>query len=274
MKKAILACRVFYREILDIIEKKDLENITVEFLPQGLHDKPDSSKMQEKIQDKIDELEERDDFDYIILAYGYCSGGVEGLKTDRAKLVIPAVHDCIPLLLGEASETKDYEGRTEDRSYFLSRGWIDCGGDVYKQHLYMTDTIQDWLDRFKSYQENNDRAVVDWQENDSFKYRRKFSQEDAEYISFECLKGYESVVLIDNENLAPIHREYAEEKYNFVDGLLEKYRGEGIEYKIVEGDLCFLTALLFPENLEDEKQNEILIFSPGEELKLRKQLLG
>ncbi len=315
IKKAVVACKVFYQEILEIIEKHGYQNITVEFLPQGLHNKPDSSQMKDKIQDKIDELEEREDFDYIILAYGYCSGGVEGLKTRRAKLVVPKVHDCIPLLLGEEEAGEEIaaeagagsgdgagdgveagagtgvganEGNNSDKTYFLSRGWIDCGGDVYKQHLHLTDSMQDWLDRFAAFQQENEQAAVDWQEDDSYHFKRKYSEDDAEFISFECLKGYEAVVLIDNDNLAPIHRDYAREKYEFVDGLLEKHRGRGIEYQEVKGDLSFLADLLFPENHSGEGSgagtdeetdtgegtDDLLIFSPGEELKLRKHLLG
>ncbi len=347
IKKAVVACKVFYQEILEIVEEHDYQNITVEFLPQGLHNKPDSTQMKDRIQEKIDELEEREDFDYIILAYGYCSGGVEGLKTSRAKLVVPKVHDCIPLLLGEEEAGEEVEaeagagsgdgagdgveagagtganeGNNSDKTYFLSRGWIDCGGDVYKQHLHLTDSMQDWLDRFAAFQQENERAEIDWQEDDSYHFKRKYSEEDAEFISFECLKGYEAVVLIDNDNLASIHREYAQEKYKFVDRLLEKYRGRGIEYEEVKGDLGFLAELLFPEIYSGEgfeaetgegsgegevegseaekvggtreaavegagektgegsgeaaveETGKLLIFPPGEELKLRKHLLG
>jgi len=246
--------------------------------------------MTVKIQEKIDELEKREDFAYIILAYGYCSGGVEGLKTKLAKLVVPKIHDCIPLLLGETTEEIANKAKNEtianfknnrDKTYYLSRGWIDCGGDVYKQYLHLTNNMQDWIDRFADFQKKNKQAVVDWQNNDSYHFRRKYSEEDAEFISFECLKGYEMVTLIDNDNLAPIHRDYAKEKFDFVDSLLLKYRGRGIEYIEIKGNLDFLDSLLLPENYSYKKfegktgegVNELLIFSPGEELKLRKHLL-
>ncbi len=290
IKKAVVACKVFYQEILEIIEERDLKNITLELLPQGLHNKPDSSQMKDKIQEKINELEEREDFAYIILAYGYCSGGVEGLKTSRAKLVVPKTHDCIPLLLGESEEEKAREAEAQgeakadnnrDKTYFLSRGWIDCGGDVYKQHLHLTDNMQDWLDRFALFQQQNEQAIVDWHEDDSYHFRREFSPDEAEFISFECLKGYEAVTLIDNDNLAPIHRDYAQEKFEFVNDLLEKHRGRGIEYEEIKGDLSLLAELLFPEKHSSPgtdgeisgAEDKFLVFSPGEELKLRKHLV-
>ena len=53
--------------------------------------------MRGEIQAKIDELEIKG-YDLIILGYGYCSGGIEGLTAAQAKLVVPVIDDCIPLL--------------------------------------------------------------------------------------------------------------------------------------------------------------------------------
>ncbi|MFW5891019.1 MAG: DUF1638 domain-containing protein, partial [bacterium] len=78
MKKAIIACKALYPEIINLIQ--DLDNIRLEFLPQKLHNLADSMKMRNKIQEKIDQLEEDNNYDYIILGYGLCSKGVEGLK--------------------------------------------------------------------------------------------------------------------------------------------------------------------------------------------------
>ncbi len=73
-------------------------------MPQGLHNIVDSARMKNKLQEAIDDLENKYQPDYIILIYGLCSGGFEGLKTMQATLVIYKVHDCIPLLTGDLSK--------------------------------------------------------------------------------------------------------------------------------------------------------------------------
>ncbi len=93
-KIAIISCQVLYQEILDVVNEQE---IRVEFLPQGLHNLPDETDMRGEIQAKIDELEIKG-YDLIILGYGYCSGGIEGLTAAQAKLVVPVIDDCIPLL--------------------------------------------------------------------------------------------------------------------------------------------------------------------------------
>jgi len=269
MKKAVIACHVFYQELTALVGNHDID---VEYLPQGLHNYVESEKMVSVIQAKIVELEEKKNYDYIILAYGYCSGGVEGLKAKRAGLVVGLFHDCIPLLLGVSG---DGGGIDDGATYYLSRGWIDCGGDSYKEHLFLIDQLGYLLDKFDRYQQEYREAVVLWPEKDQYQQnRRKYSPEIAEMITFELLKNYRSITLIDNDNLMPIHLEYAREMHRFISDLLAKHRGEGLEFIVRPGDLDLLRKLLFFEQLEPELQKKLfLIASPGEPLNLRKHLL-
>ncbi len=50
VKKAVIACQVFYHEIFAGTRDK---GIKVELLPQGLHDRVDSRYMRYKIQKKL-----------------------------------------------------------------------------------------------------------------------------------------------------------------------------------------------------------------------------
>ncbi len=270
MNKAILACSVFYEEIEQLTSQDD--EVIVKLMPQGLHDLPDEMRMQEKIQTGIDELEAEYDLEYIFMAYGFCSGGVEGLTTKQAELVIPKFHDCIPLLLGD----KNAGGKLENTgTYFLSRGWIDCGGDTYKQHLSMTEDLGGWIEKFKKYEREAETAVVEWYDMDMYNKGKNYGQEMAEEISFQCLKGYDTIVLIDNNNLEPIHYEYAEEMYEELNEILQKYREEGLEYKIKDGDLSLLDELIHFESLPDPKQQELVHRNPpGQPLRLEKRLIG
>ncbi len=270
MKKAILACSVFYKEIKSLVEEK--EDVFVKLMPQGLHDLPDEMRMQKKLQTAIDELEAEYDLEYIFMAYGFCSGGVEGLTTSKAELVIPKFHDCIPLLLGD----KDAGGNLENTGvYYLSRGWIDCGGDTYKQHLAMTGELSGLIEKFKKYEEENKDAIVDWYDMDMYNDRKQYSQEMAEEISFQCLKSYEAIVLIDNGNLAPIHYEYAKEMHAKIDEILQKQREEKLDFKIKKGDLKLLADLINFENLPESRQQELVLRNPpGQPLRLEKKLIG
>ncbi|MCK8817844.1 DUF1638 domain-containing protein [Natroniella sulfidigena] len=260
MKKAIISCSVFYKELLDLIG--DQEEITIEFLPQGLHDIPDCSKMKGKIQTKIDQLEEEEDYDYIILAYGFCSGGVEGLQAEKANLVIPIVHDCIPLLLGN----KNAKGNLENsRTFYLSRGWIDCSGDTYKHYLAMTEQMEQWIDRFKEYQQEDEDAMVEWPDLDQYNTTRSYDQDTAEYISYQCLKSYEMITLIDNDNLAPIHYQYAQEMHGFIDQILAENNEQGLGYQEVEGSLEFLRELIYFEQLDEAEREELFLITPPQQ---------
>ncbi|WP_408954423.1 DUF1638 domain-containing protein [Natroniella sp. ANB-PHB2] len=268
MKKVVISCSVFYKELLDLTGD---EQITIEFLPQGLHDIPDCSKMKDQIQAKIDQVEAQKDYDYIILAYGFCSGGVEGLQTEKASLVVPIVHDCIPLLLGQKDIKDDLDS---NRTFYLSRGWIDCSGDTYKHYLAMTDQIEQWIDRFEQYQKEDEDALVEWPDLDQYNIIRSYDQDTAEYISYQCLKGYQMIALIDNDKLAPIHYQYAQQMHNFIEDILIRNGGQKLDYKEVEGSLEFLKKLLYFDQLDKTEREELFLITPSKKpLQLEKYII-
>lgn len=91
----ILACEVLKPEMETLA--REMENPPeMIFLSQRLHDYPD--KLRQGIQEKIDEIENtRPDVDEIALGYGLCGKGLTGVTSRRVKLVLPRLHDCIPL---------------------------------------------------------------------------------------------------------------------------------------------------------------------------------
>jgi len=270
IKKAVVACQVFYEEILT---RANHEGIDVELLPQGLHDRIDSSDMRNEIQKKIDDLEARDEYDYIILAYGFCSGNVAGVKTQKASLVLSLAHDCIPILMGEL----DYKGNLDSSgTYYLSRGWIDCGGDPYKHYLFMTGNLDSWVERYADFKQQHPNLTV-WYEKDQYneerRRRRNFTADMAEYVTYECIKGYKDITLIDNGNLTAHHYEYAEEMHGFLSKLMLKSRGKGLDYKVIQGESAFLDKLIHFDKLTNEElAANFLITPPGQELDLKEYL--
>ncbi|MGM0420124.1 MAG: DUF1638 domain-containing protein [Bacillota bacterium] len=120
----IIACSTIRREIEAL--KPDME---MEFLEYGLHRVP--NKLNQELQETIDRSEAAG-YRKIRLGYGLCSHGTSGLHAEEATLIIPRMHDCITILLGSAS-IYNREFCSSPGTIYLSRGWIEFGGDPLSQ---------------------------------------------------------------------------------------------------------------------------------------------
>jgi hypothetical protein len=120
LKVAVITCAVLEIEIQHYA--KDLPNLVhIEILEQGLHNDP--PKLRTHLQDAINRVESNcPAAEAIVLGYGLCSRGTEGVKTSRATLVIPRAHDCITLLLGSKERYADYV-KHNPGTYWYSPGW-------------------------------------------------------------------------------------------------------------------------------------------------------
>lgn len=164
----VLACRVFEPELCAL----GLDPERVVYLDQGLHRHPDL--LRETLAQSLRDLEQDSDLQRVVLAYGYCGGGLEGLASQRSELVLPLVHDCIPLLLGQ-SMSAPCVGCSG--TFYLSPGWIEYGKTPYTEY---------------------------------FVTKEKFGAEDALWVGKEMLKGYHKVAVIRTlAGLKPRHRRYA-----------------------------------------------------------------
>ena len=92
-KKILIACAMQQDEIEKY--RKQL-NITypVVYLQRGLHRNP--SVLRNLLQQEIDRHQ---DVDIILLTYGLCGRGTEGIVSWNTELVMPRFHDCIHQLL-------------------------------------------------------------------------------------------------------------------------------------------------------------------------------
>lgn len=122
----IIACETLRDEITRVAA--DLE---VEYCEGLLHDYP--NRLRETVQGRIDAtVGERT----ILLAYGRCSNGLTGLRAGRHRLVLPAVDDCIALLLGSRDEYLR-QFSAQPGTYYYTRGWIEYIDDPYREYLEM-----------------------------------------------------------------------------------------------------------------------------------------
>lgn len=94
--------------------------IQIDILEQGLHNEP--AKLRDSVQQAIDRIERDCTPDAIVLGYGLCSRGLEGVHAAKATLVIPRAHDCITLLLGSKERYQQYVNQ-HPGTYWYSPGW-------------------------------------------------------------------------------------------------------------------------------------------------------
>ena len=105
MRFKLISCEVLFREMCHACAHSP-HQVDVEFLPKGLHDlggKP----MAAKIQEVVDRTPEGV-YDAILLGYGLCGNGLDGLTARHTPLVLPRAHDCIALLMGSAERYQAY----------------------------------------------------------------------------------------------------------------------------------------------------------------------
>jgi len=161
VKLLVIACKVLYREFC-YYAATSRNLVEVRFLEQGLHNEP--SKLRRSAQAEIDAADETGQYDAILLGYGLCSNGIEGLRSTKHKLVIPRAHDCITFFLGSkeryAEHFRDHPG-----TYWYTPGWIETNGAadkprydaVYREYVekygednakYLFEVLQSWMEHY------------------------------------------------------------------------------------------------------------------------------
>jgi len=146
------------------------------FLDQGLHMTP--KMLRERVQQEVDRVSRTDD-DFVLIGYGLCGNGILGVQARGKPLILPAVHDCISLLLGSGERYYE-EFRKESGTFFLSPAWIE-GGET-PLSLYEG-------------------------------YKTKYGVDTAKWMIEEQFKDYKRIVLIDTK-ISPIEEYRVETKKN------------------------------------------------------------
>ena len=117
MNIAVVTCDVLTDEVRHFC--RDLPQVkTIEVLEQGLHNTPDL--LRERLQAVVDKTEENPAIDHIVLVYGLCSRGIEGVSARRCRMAITRAHDCITLLLGSKERYADYIKEHPGTYWYLS----------------------------------------------------------------------------------------------------------------------------------------------------------
>jgi hypothetical protein len=123
---AIISCQVLQDLLPPLLPKTLVDNVT--FMDYGLHRVP--AKMTGELQEMLNRIEEPS---LVVLGYGLCGNGLQGLKAGVHTLLVPRVDDCIALLLG-SYRAYIHEFQSVPGTYYLSKGWLESGSHPLKEY--------------------------------------------------------------------------------------------------------------------------------------------
>ncbi len=221
MKNIAIVCDVMKQDLEKIVKNKKIENLDFIFMEQHLHNTPDI--MRQKLQEEINNI--NSDYEKIILGYGLCSNGVAGLISENHEIVIPKVDDCISLFLG--SKEKYLELFSKDpATYYLCKGWIEYGGDPYRGYLLWTG--------------KEDRIPKEWIRGKERYGLKRYDENTARFLVSDMLKNYKKIILINNNDIEEIHREYIDGMISFLNEVLERK----IDFEEIKGSSRFMEKMV------------------------------
>jgi len=122
----VIACKVFQDLLEDFLPPDMTDQVT--FLDYGLHEFP--AVLNKTVQEQIEGIQEPS---RVLLGYGLCGNGLQGIQAGRHTLFIPRADDCIAILLG-SYEAYLREFNENPGTYYLSKGWLESGSDPLKEY--------------------------------------------------------------------------------------------------------------------------------------------
>jgi hypothetical protein len=216
----VIACKVFQH----LLEEHLPDNLAtrVIFMDYGLHRVP--TKLKWSLQDAIDSIEEAS---LVVLGYGLCGNGLQGIKAGKHTLLMPRTHDCIAILLG-SHQAYMREHETVPGTYYLSKGWLVAGSDPLKEYQECVE---------------------------------KYGHDDADWIMDQQYQHYERLVLVAHRQ-ADLEecREQAREVANFC----ERW---GMRYEEIVGSDEYVVRLVEVAAAPDKVDGDFVLIPPGGEIR-------
>lgn len=173
----VIACRVFEGLLKDHMPPDLAAQVT--FMDYGLHRVP--GKLTLAVQEAIDSIEEPS---LVVLGYGLCGNGLDGVKAGPHTLLVARADDCIAILLGSYKRyIQEFE--SSPGTYYLTKGWLESGSDPLKEYReyaekYGPEEAQWIMD--VQYQHYERLVLVAHTQEELDEYRPK-AQEVADYCS-------------------------------------------------------------------------------------------
>ncbi len=216
----VLACQVFKSLFDRFIEAGTIQQFI--YLDYGLHDYP--KKLNQAVKEALDALAEPS---LVILGYGLCGNGLNGIQAGRHTLLIPRVDDCIAVFLG-SYERYQQEFKAESATYYLTKGWLESGSNPLQEHQ---------------------------------RYVKKYGAAKADWLMDQMYHNYKRLVLVahSQEDL-DAYRARAQEVAHFC----ERW---GMRYEEILGSTDFFERLLWAVQNIDEAGDDFIVVPPGDELR-------
>lgn len=259
----IVACETLYPDIERIRPDAD-----VRYVPQEYHEFPVSvprdGEITDRVQAAVDALD-GPDRERIVVVYANSSDGnsdgLQGVESAHASLVVSRFDDCISVLLGGEEAPATGERKTFG-TYYLTRGWVDCGVDCYKLYRAYLGEEADLLAQFGR---AGDSRRVTWADGD--RYRRavergqSMSAGTVGRFFYEVVQYFDRVELVDTGHLEPFDHEYAESFRSFVESVRAEHGdGGSVTLSVTDGTTAPLETLLGGD-LPDEEFLDV--YQPG-----------
>jgi hypothetical protein len=183
----IIACQVLRSVMERLFPKRLLQSTS--FIDYGMHRVP--KNMTEALQESIDKIKEPS---LVVLGYGLCGNGLNGIQAGIHTLIIPRVDDCIALLLG-SRQAYIKEFKATPGTYWLSNGWLESGSHPLKEYREYTEKYGSkraaWI-MDQQYQNYERLAFITYSQDDLEKYRPQ-ALEVAQYCA-QWEMRYEEIV--------------------------------------------------------------------------------
>ena len=216
-----IACQVFQ----DLLEKYIPDDLLaqVTFLDYGLHSVPNN--LTETLQETIENIEEPS---LVVLGYGLCGNGLNGIKAGKHTLLVSRADDCIALFLG-SYQAYIREFTSNPGTYYLTKGWLESGSNPLQEHR---------------------------------KYVDRYGQEKADWIMDQQYRHYKRLVFVahnyeDLETYRPLAYEVAE--------YCERW---GMRYEEIQGSDIYLRRLVEIATALDKADEDFIVIPPGGELSM------
>jgi hypothetical protein len=193
----------------------------VTFMDYGLHRVP--GKMTWTLQDAIDNLAEPS---LVVLGYGLCGNGLNGIQAGVHTLLVPRTDDCIAILLG-SRQAYMREFEATPGTYYLSKGWLESGSHPLKE-----------------YQE----------------CAQKYGPVEAEWIMDQQYQHYERLVLVaHSQGDLDRYRPSAQEVARYC----ERW---GMRYEEILGSDDYVRRLVEAAAAPEKADGDFLVIPPGGEI--------
>jgi hypothetical protein len=216
----VIACQVF-KDLFDrFIRTGEIQKFI--YLDYGLHELP--KKLNQAVQEALDALPESS---LVILGYGLCGNGLNGIQAGRHTLLIPRADDCIAVFLG-SYERYQQEFKSESATYYLTKGWLESGSNPLQEYQ---------------------------------RYVQRYGTAKADLVMDQLYHNYKRLVLVahSQEDL-DAYRARAQEVARFC----ERW---GMRYEEILGSTDFFERLVRTASAIEKAQTDFIIVPPGGELR-------